>query len=40
VAHKEMPLTLLVQFADSWTAHVQEERREIKEDVSYYDKKN
>jgi len=39
VAHKEMPLTLLVQFADSWTAHVHEEGREIKEDTGYYDKK-
>jgi hypothetical protein len=39
VAHKEMPLTLLVQFADSWTAHVYEEGREIKEDTNYYDKK-
>jgi len=39
VAHKEMPLTLLVQFADSWTAHVREEGREIKEDTSYYDRK-
>jgi len=39
VAHKEMPLTLLVQFADSWTAHVHEEGREIKEDTSYYDNK-
>jgi hypothetical protein len=27
VAHHEMPLTLLVQFADSWTAHVLEEGR-------------
>lgn len=39
VAHKEMPLTLLVQFADSWTAHVYEEGREIKEDTNYFDKK-
>jgi hypothetical protein len=29
VAHRETPLTLLVQFADSWTAHVYEERSTI-----------
>jgi hypothetical protein len=29
VAHRETPLTLLVQFADSWTAHVYEEGRTI-----------
>lgn len=29
VAHHETPLTLLVQFADSWTAHVYEEGRAI-----------
>jgi len=29
VAHKETPLTLLVQFADSWTAHVYEDGRAI-----------
>lgn len=40
VAHHEMPLTLLAQFADSWTAHVYEEGREIKEDTNYYDKKD
>ena len=40
VAHRETPLTLLVQFADSWTAHVHEEGREIKEDTDYYDKKD
>lgn len=40
VAHHEMPLTLLLQFADSWTAHVYEEGREIKEDGSYYDRKD
>jgi len=39
VAHKEEPLTLLVQFADSWTAHIFEEGREVKEDKDYYDKK-
>ncbi len=40
VAHHEMPLTLLLQFADSWTAHVYEEDREIKEDGGYYDRKD
>jgi len=40
VAHHEMPLTLLLQFADSWTAHVYEEGREIKEDGGYYDRKD
>jgi len=39
VAHHEDPLTLLVQFADSWTAHIDEEGRVIKEDTNYYDKK-
>ena len=39
VAHHEEPLTLLVQFADSWTAHVDEEGRVVKEDINYYDKK-
>lgn len=38
VAHKEAPLTLLVQFADSWTAHVYEEGRSLAEDTHYYDK--
>jgi hypothetical protein len=36
IAHKETPLTLLVQFADSWTAHVYEEKRELKDDNEYY----
>jgi len=39
VAHHEEPLTLLVQFADSWTAHVDEEGRVVKEDINYYDRK-
>lgn len=38
-AHRETPLTLLIQFADSWTAHVTEEGRSISEDTNYYDKK-
>lgn len=39
VAHRETPLTLLVQFADNWTAVILEEGRSIKEDTDYYDKK-
>lgn len=39
VAHHEMPLTLLVHFADLWTAHIYEEGRSIQEDMDYYDKK-
>ena len=39
VAHREMPLTLLLQFADSWTAHIKEEGCSISEDVDYYEKK-
>jgi len=38
VAHHEKPLTLLIQFADSWTAHVHEEKRTIKKDENYYDR--
>jgi hypothetical protein len=36
VAHQEAPLTLLAQFADSWTAHVFEEGRKIEDDPNYY----
>lgn len=36
IAHKETPLTLLIQFSDTWTAHVYEEGRFIKEDLQYY----
>ncbi|MFA5062824.1 MAG: HD domain-containing protein [Candidatus Omnitrophota bacterium] len=36
VAHHETPLTLLVHFADSWTAHVSEEGRKIEDDLNYY----
>jgi hypothetical protein len=39
VAHKETPLTLLVHFADCWTAHIYEEGHTIQEDTNYYDKK-
>jgi len=35
-AHRETPLTLLVQFADTWTAGVCEEGREIKDQTDYY----
>ena len=36
IAHKECPLTLLLTFADTWTAAIYEERREIKENKYYY----
>jgi hypothetical protein len=36
VAHHETPLTLLVHFADCWTAHVFEEGRKIEDDPNYY----
>ncbi|MCX5748702.1 MAG: HD domain-containing protein [Candidatus Saganbacteria bacterium] len=39
VAHKEEPLTLLLQFADSWTAHIYEDGRMISEDKNYYKRK-
>ena len=39
IAHHETPLTLLIQFADTWTAHVCEEKRLLKEDDDYYDRK-
>ena len=38
IAHKECPLTLLLTFADTWTAAVYEEEREIKENENYYRK--
>ncbi|MBU4252016.1 MAG: HD domain-containing protein [Candidatus Omnitrophica bacterium] len=40
VAHHEMPITLLVHFADMWTATVYEEGRKIVESTDYYDKKD
>lgn len=39
VAHRETPLTLLVHFADMWTAHIYEEGRSLEEDTDYYDKR-
>ena len=36
IAHKECPLTLLLTFADTWTAAVYEEGREIEENTNYY----
>lgn len=36
IAHKECPLTLLLTFADTWTAAVCEEGREIKENKNYF----
>ena len=40
IAHKEFPLTLLLTFADTWTAAVYEEGREIKENKNYYRREN
>ncbi|MFA5362596.1 MAG: HD domain-containing protein [Candidatus Omnitrophota bacterium] len=39
VAHHEVPLTLLIHFADLWTAHVLEGGLRIEEDMGYYVKK-
>jgi len=36
VAHKEEPLTLLVHWADYWTAHIHEENRILKDDSNYF----
>jgi len=36
IAHKECPLTLLLTFADTWTAAIYEDGREIKENKNYY----
>jgi hypothetical protein len=36
IAHKECPLTLLLTFADTWTAAVYEDSREIKEKKNYF----
>lgn len=38
IAHKECPLTLLLTFADTWTAAVYEEGREIKVNKNYFRK--
>jgi hypothetical protein len=38
IAHRECPLTLLLTFADTWTAAVYEEGREIKENKNYFRK--
>ena len=40
VAHHEMPLTLLVHFADLWTVTVYEDGKKIVESTDYYDKKD
>jgi hypothetical protein len=40
VAHREMPLTVLVHFADLWTSHIFEEGRIVEEDTDYYDRKD
>jgi hypothetical protein len=36
IAHKECPLTLLLTFADTWTAAVEEEGRTPQENKRYY----
>jgi len=36
IAHKECPLTLLLTFADTWTAAVLEDGRKIKENKEYF----
>jgi hypothetical protein len=36
IAHKERPLTLILTFADTWTAAVYEEGRKIKDNKNYY----
>ena len=36
VAHKEEPLTLLLHWADYWTAHIHENGRELRGDDAYY----
>jgi hypothetical protein len=36
VAHKEEPLTLLLHWADYWTAHIHEEGRAFRSDDVYY----
>ena len=38
VSHREEPLTMLLHWADYWTAHIYEEGRELKDDHFYYDK--
>ncbi len=37
-AHKEVPLTLLLHFADNWTANVYEDGMKIRKDEDYYGK--
>lgn len=36
IAHKEEPLTLLLHWADYWTAHIYEEGRELKDDRNFF----
>lgn len=36
IAHKECPLTLLLTFADTWTAAVYEEGRKIEDNKNYF----
>jgi hypothetical protein len=39
VAHREQPLTLLIQFADTWTGHVIEGGLSLAENTNYFDRK-
>ena len=39
IAHKEEPLTLLIQWADNWTALIYEEGRTLIDDTNYYVRK-
>jgi hypothetical protein len=39
VAQEEEPLTLLVHWADYWTAHIFEDGRELREDTTYFDRR-
>lgn len=36
IAHKECPLTLLLTFADNWTAAIYEDGREIKDNKEFF----
>ena len=38
VAQEEEPLTLLVHWADYWTAHIFEDGRPVEEDTGYFDR--
>jgi hypothetical protein len=38
ISHREEPLTLLLHWADYWTAHIYEEGREVRNDEEYFDR--